>query len=316
MSALYAIGEALIDFIPQTKGVKLKEVKSFETKVGGAPANVAASVAKLGGKSYLISQLGVDAFGDLIIDTLEDTGVDTSYITRTNEANTALAFVSLTLEGERDFSFYRNPSADMLRTADNLPAEIRPEDIMQFSSVDLIPSPMKDTHIALIEKFHEAGGLVIFDPNLRFPLWPDKALLKETVQTFMPKAHILKISDEELGFITGISDVNEAIQSLFIGHTEAVIYTEGPKGATLYFKDHNVHAPGEVVTVEDTTGAGDAFIGAVIYQLLNKTQQISYLKENAYYILAFANQVGAYTTTGKGAIESLPNKNDLKLRFS
>lgn len=316
MSALYAIGEALIDFIPQTKGVKLKEVKSFETKVGGAPANVAASVAKLGGKSYLISQLGVDAFGDLIIDTLEDTGVDTSYITRTNEANTALAFVSLTLEGERDFSFYRNPSADMLRTADNLPAEIRPEDIMHFSSVDLIPSPMKDTHIALIEKFHEAGGLVIFDPNLRFPLWPDKALLKETVQTFMPKAHILKISDEELGFITGISDVNEAIQSLFIGHTEAVIYTEGPKGATLYFKDHNVHAPGEVVTVEDTTGAGDAFIGAVIYQLLNKTQQISYLKENAYDILAFANQVGAYTTTGKGAIESLPNKNDLKLRFS
>lgn len=316
MSALYAIGEALIDFIPQTKGVKLKDVKSFETKVGGAPANVAASVAKLGGKSHLISQLGVDAFGDLIIETLAETGVDTQYITRTSEANTALAFVSLTLEGERDFSFYRNPSADMLRTADGLPTDIQPTDIMHFSSVDLIPSPMKETHHTLIQKFHEANGLVIFDPNLRFPLWPDLALLKETVQVFMPEAHILKISDEELDFITGIKDVEEAIQSLFNGKTEAVIYTEGPKGATVYFKEGNVHVPGEVVTVEDTTGAGDAFIGAVIYQLLNSERQIEFLKENAYDFLSFANKVGAYTTTGKGAIESLPTLDELKLRFS
>ncbi|WP_414050586.1 carbohydrate kinase family protein [Macrococcus animalis] len=316
MNALYAIGEALIDFIPQTKGVKLKEVKSFETKVGGAPANVAASVAKLGGKSHLISQLGMDAFGDLIIETLEQTGVDTQYISRTTEANTALAFVSLTLEGERDFSFYRNPSADMLRTAANLPTDINPTDIMHFSSVDLIPSEMKETHRVLINQFHEAKGLVIFDPNLRFPLWPDLVLLKSTVHEFMSKAHILKISDEELEFITGINDVETAIQSLFEGNTEAIIYTEGSKGATVYFKDGKVHVPGEVVTVEDTTGAGDAFIGAVIYQLLNSNQQLEYLKEHAHDILSFANKVGAYTTTGKGAIESLPTLKELKLRFS
>lgn len=315
MSSLYAIGEALIDFIPETKGVKLKDVKSFETKVGGAPANVAASVAKLGGKSFLISQLGVDAFGDLIIETLNGVGVDTTYISRTAEANTALAFVSLTSEGERDFSFYRNPSADMLKAADDLPEAIKSSDIMHFSSVDLIPSPMKETHRALIEKFHQASGLVIFDPNLRFPLWPDLSLLKSTVQEFMPKAHILKISDEELEFITGIADVDRAIQSLFIGNTEAVIYTQGKDGATVYFKDSHLHVPGVQVTVEDTTGAGDAFIGAVIYQLLKSETQIAYLKENAHEILSFANKVGAITTTAKGAIESLPTLESLKLQF-
>ncbi|MCE4958026.1 carbohydrate kinase family protein [Macrococcoides caseolyticum] len=316
MSALYAIGEALIDFIPQTKGVKLKEVKGFEPKVGGAPANVAACVAKLGGKSHLVSQLGNDAFGDLIIDTLERTGVDTRYISRTHEANTALAFVSLTHEGERDFSFYRNPSADMLKTSERLPEDITAHDIMHFSSVDLVPSPMKETHNVLIDNFHQANGLVIFEPNLRFPLWNDLNLLKDTVQAYLPKAHILKISDEELEFITGIKDVNEAIQSLFNGYTEAVIYTEGAKGATVYFKDKFTHVPGEVVTVQDTTGAGDAFIGAVIYQLLQTPIPIEHLKGNAHEILAFANKVGAFTTMGKGAIESLPTHSDLQLRFS
>ncbi|GGB11115.1 carbohydrate kinase [Macrococcus hajekii] len=312
MAKLYAIGEALIDFIPHTKGVALKEVTDFETQVGGAPANVASCVAKLGKESVMLTQLGQDAFGELIVDTLEETGVDTSHITRTDEANTALAFVSLTAEGERDFAFYRKPSADMLMTAEAVQdIPFTRNDILHFCSVALVPSAMKEAHIAAIERMTTAGGTIIFDPNLRLPLWPSHAALNETVKEFMPKAHILKISDEELSFITGSSDP-AVISTLFTGLTEVVIYTEGAKGASIYTKQGKIasHA-GYQVQVEDTTGAGDAFIGSVIYQLLDK-RTVETLIQEADDILAFSNAVGALTTTKKGAIHSLPDFNDIK----
>ncbi|WP_414053380.1 carbohydrate kinase family protein [Macrococcus equi] len=304
MAKLYAIGEALIDFIPHTKGVALKHVGSFETQVGGAPANVASCVAKLGKSSALLTQLGNDAFGDLIVDTLNEAGVDTSYIQITDEANTGLAFVSLTEDGERDFAFYRKPSADMLM--DGVEVTFSTDDILHFCSVDLIPSPMKETHIKVIDQMHAAGGTVIFDPNLRFPLWPSEAELKATVLEFLPLAHIVKISDEELAFITGSTDT-ASIQDLFTGHTEVVIYTEGANGASIYTKDGCIgRHDGYKVEVQDTTGAGDAFIGATIYQLLGN-YATEYIQQEAQAILAFSNAVGALTTTKKGAIQSLPD---------
>ncbi|MCU7558195.1 carbohydrate kinase family protein [Macrococcus capreoli] len=309
MAKLYAIGEALIDFIPHTKGVALKDVSSFNTQVGGAPANVASCVAKLGKSSALITQLGQDAFGDLIEETLYKVGVDTSYIMRTNEANTGLAFVSLTEDGERDFAFYRKPSADMLMQGTNV--DFTEQDILHFCSVDLIPSPMKDTHIQVIQQMHATGGTVVFDPNLRFPLWPSSIALRNTVQAFLPLAHIVKISDEELEFITG-SNHTDSIMTLFHGHTEVVIFTEGANGASIYTKKGRIaHHDGFKVKVQDTTGAGDAFIGATIYQLLGQ-DVISYLINNAKEILTFSNAVGALTTTQNGAIQSLPNLSMVK----
>ena len=311
MGKLYAIGEALIDYIPHTKGVKLKEVKDFEVQVGGAPANVSATVAKLGGQSALISQLGEDSFGNLIVDTLSNIGVDTSHISRIKHANTALAFVSLTSEGERDFSFYRNPSADMLLSEKEIQLDIQQDDILHFSSVALVPSPMKEAHEYCIDQFTKAGATIVFDPNLRFPLWPNLDALKETVQTFCKKAHILKISDEELEFITGIKDEKLAIQSLLNGVTEAVIYTKGKHGAEVHFKDGFESSEGFTVHVEDTTGAGDSFIGAINYQLLQHEDKLAALRTHATAMLRFANAVGAITTTKKGAIQSLPSIDDV-----
>ncbi|TDM26817.1 carbohydrate kinase [Macrococcoides caseolyticum] len=309
MTKLYAIGEALIDFIPQTKGAALKNVAAFDTQVGGAPANVASCVAKLGKSSVLLTQLGNDAFGDLIIDTLDEIGVDTSFIQRTDEANTGLAFVSLTEDGERDFAFYRKPSADMLMN--HVEVNFTSADILHFCSVDLIPSAMKDTHVQVIEQMHAAGGTVVFDPNLRFPLWPSKEALKETVLEFLPQAHIIKISDEELEFLTGSSHT-DSIQSLFNGYTQVVIYTQGANGASIYTKDGCIAShPGYTVNVQDTTGAGDAFIGATIYQLLGH-DAIQYIKQHAAAILSFSNSVGALTTTNKGAIQSLPALLDIR----
>ncbi|EHJ07213.1 carbohydrate kinase family protein [Staphylococcus simiae] len=310
MRRLYAIGEALIDFIPNTTNVKLKDVATFSRQVGGAPCNVACAVQKLGQQAHMITQLGNDAFGDRIIETIADIGVDVSYIKRTDEANTALAFVSLAEDGQRDFSFYRKPSADMLYHEDNIAElQLTSQDIMHFCSVDLVESPMKQAHHAMIDNMLAAKGTVVFDPNVRLPLWDDPEDCRRAILEFIPYAHIVKVSDEELAFITGIKDEDEAIQSLFKGNVEVVIYTKGKDGAVAYLKNgQTISHEGFKVTAVDTTGAGDAFIGAVISKLLaSNTKDLTTLFENeGQEILAFSNKVAAKVTTEYGAIESLP----------
>lgn len=310
MKRLLAIGEALIDFIPSTTDSKLKDVEMFSRQVGGAPCNVACTATKLGGNAEMITQLGQDAFGDLIVETLDNLGVGTQYLKRTNEANTALAFVSLTKEGERDFSFYRKPSADMLYSIDAVSAiDVNENDVLHFCSVDLVESPMKYAHKKLIEKVTHVGGTIVFDPNVRLPLWKNEADCKSAVHEFIPLAHIVKISDEELEFVTGITDENQTIQWLFQGNVDAVIYTKGADGATVYFKDGNeISQQGFKVKAIDTTGAGDAFIGALISKLLisDSTDLIAVLKNEGKAILEFSNYVAATVTTKYGAISSIP----------
>lgn len=310
MKRLLAIGEALIDFIPNTTDSKLKDVEKFSRQVGGAPCNVACTATKLGGNAEMITQLGQDAFGDLIVETLENIGVGTQYVSRTDEANTALAFVSLTKEGERDFSFYRKPSADMLYNTDAVSNIVVTEnDMLHFCSVDLVESPMKYAHKELIEKVTNAGGTIVFDPNVRLPLWKNEADCKSAIHEFIPLAHIIKISDEELEFVTGITDEKQAIQWLFQGNVNAVIYTKGADGAVIYFKGGNeISQHGFKVKAIDTTGAGDAFIGALISRLLisDSVDVITVLKSEGERILEFSNYVAAMVTTKYGAISSIP----------
>jgi len=310
---LYSIGEVLIDFIPLQKGRPLKDVTSFERAPGGAPANVAAAVAKYGGCASMITKIGEDAFGDFILDQLSDVGVKTDKVLRTTDANTGLAFVSLRENGERDFSFYRNPSADLLLTAVEVNDEwFTKNDILHFCSVDLVESPMKQAHIKAIKSIISKGGIVSFDPNVRLPLWKNPEACKNTILDFIPLSHIVKISDEELEFITDITDVEEAISTLFRGEVKAIIYTKGSKGAELYVNDKKFESKGFKVKVQDTTGAGDAFIGGILFKLLeNKATQanlVELFEKNYEELLAFANASGALTTTGKGAISSLPDR--------
>lgn len=313
MGQLYSIGEVLIDFIPLQKGRPLKDVTSFERAPGGAPANVAAAVAKYGGCASMITKIGEDAFGDFILDQLSDVGVKTDKVLRTTDANTGLAFVSLRENGERDFSFYRNPSADLLLTAVEVNDEwFTKNDILHFCSVDLVESPMKQAHIKAIKSIISKGGIVSFDPNVRLPLWKNPEACKNTILDFIPLSHIVKISDEELEFITDITDVEEAISTLFRGEVKAIIYTKGSKGAELYVNDKKFESKGFKVKVQDTTGAGDAFIGGILFKLLeNKATQanlVELFEKNYEELLAFANASGALTTTGKGAISSLPDR--------
>lgn len=313
MGKVYSIGEVLIDFIPEQKGKALKEVDTFEKLPGGAPANVAIAVAKYGGQSSMITKLGEDAFGDYLVDILIENNVEIDKVFRTKEANTGLAFVSVKENGERDFSFYRNPSADLLLTEDEIKEEwFTKEDILHFCSVDLVESPMKYAHKKAIQYVKDKGGIVSFDPNIRLSLWDDHNECKETVQAFLPLAHIVKVSDEELEFITGLTDEKEAIRSLFVGDVVAVVFTKGAEGAELHLKTQSFYSSGFKVTVSDTTGAGDAFIGGLLYMLTANKVQLSnieqILEDKNEDILAFANASGALTASVKGAIHAAPAK--------
>ncbi len=197
---------------------------SFHLNVlrGGAPANVAATVAKLGGMSSIISKVGHDAFGEFLAEQLKVVGVKTDKLLRTKEANTALAFVSLREDGERDFSFYRNPSADLLFSDNEIEEDWFNEgDILHFCSVDLIESPMKYAHKKAIKQAKDKGCLISFDPNVRLPLWDCPETCRETILEFLPEADLVKIADEELAFVTGIEEEREAIASLFTGRCES-----------------------------------------------------------------------------------------------
>ncbi|MUG69420.1 MULTISPECIES: carbohydrate kinase family protein [Paenibacillus] len=313
MSIVYTIGEALIDFIPTEKGIGLKDVSGFERAAGGAPFNVACAVAKLGGSSSFIGKLGRDAFGDFLVETMSGIGVDVRHVLRTGEAKTGLAFVSLSSDGNRDFSFYRNPSADMLLAADEIGGiPFGNGDILHFCSVDLIEAPVKYAHLQAIEAVKAMGGIVSFDPNVRLPLWSSPEACRRTILAFLPKAHIVKISDEELAFVTGLEDEEQAIASLFTGDVRHVVYTKGAAGAVWYTADERVAVPGHSVTVADTTGAGDAFIGALLYQLHTRELPVNGLEPGVIHeMLAYANAAGAIATTRKGAVSSLPGNEDV-----
>ncbi len=317
MKKLVAIGEALIDFIPTEKGCSLGEVDTFHPVTGGAPANVCGAYTKLGGTSEMITQLGNDAFGDKIEKDLKGFGIQTEHIIRTDEANTCLAFVSLMEDGNREFSFYRKPSADMLLQKQDINEKwFENSFALHFCSVSLGEYPMKYAHKTAIEYAKKAGAIISFDPNIRLPLWNDHKALKNTVLEFLPYADILKISDEELEFITGYQTIEQAKEILFQGNVKVVIFTKGAEGAEVYTNHMKATSEGKKVKALDTTGAGDAFIGSFLYQLSADgmtAETLSDLSEQkAVEYMNFSNAYCAYSIQGKGAIASYATMEDMK----
>lgn len=316
--ALLAIGEALVDFIPDRTGCDFDEVKSFSPSVGGAPANVCAAFAKLGGRARLITQLGNDLFGKKVEKELYGNGVDTSLVSFTDRANTALAFVSLAPDGNRTFSFYRNPCADMLFDASQVRAEwFEDAFALHFCSVSLGNFPMKKAHTAAVEYARKNGVIISFDPNLRFPLWKSRTELKNAVDEFLPFADILKISEEELEFICGESDIEQALKKLFRGNVEVVIYTCGKNGAWAFTRKAKAFSKAPQVSVADTTGAGDAFIGSFLWRLYDsgvQRQSLGLLDAEALQKhLDFSNAFCALSVTRYGAISSYPTIDEMKI---
>ena len=308
---LFSIGEALIDMIPTRSGCEFSEVPSFMPRIGGAPANVCGAFARLGGQAALLTQLGNDPFGHMLADRLAGYGIDVSRVPFTDAANTALAFVSLGTDGSRTFSFYRNPSADLLYAADQIdPDWFRDAFALHFCSVGLVESPIRGAHSAAIRAVQDAGALVSFDPNLRFPLWPDREALRRTVWEFLPQADILKISDEELEFLTGTADIRAALPALFTGRVQLILYTCGSAGAYAFTRAAEGFAPCTPVRAVDTTGAGDGFIGSFLWQLHRAGVTAASLPglsaETLTEALRLSNAFCGVSVQAHGAIDSYP----------
>jgi len=309
---IFTIGEILIDFISTTKGVSLQDSDCFEKKAGGAPANVAAVVSRLGGKSAFIGKLGMDPFGKYLFSVLEGLKVKTDYLSFTKKGKTALAFVSLKDDGNRDFTFYGENSAHTHLTENDIDKNWFSNSILHFGSIGLLSPTSKEAHLKAIKSTREQSGIASFDPNIRLSLFNNKEAYKKLVCETIPLCDLIKISSEEIEFITGIKDCNEAIKALFVGNVSTVIYTKGPEGAELHTKDFHVSSKAINVEVKDTTGAGDAFIGSFLYKLATLNMNINEIsKETALEILDFANLVATISITKRGAITSFPTKNEV-----
>lgn len=313
MGKLIAIGEALIDFMPRETGVPLADVCVFEKAPGGAPANAAACAARLGARSMLITQLGDDGFGDYLVKTLRGAGVDVSAVLRTDKAPTGLAFVSLHADGEREFLFYRTPSADMLLEPESVGSLwFKKGDILHFCSVALNSEPMRRSHRQAVEHARNHDMLISFDVNLRFPLWPDKEELRRTIFDFIPGVQLLKTGCEELMFLTGLGH-DESIASM-LERVPALLVTYGKNGAALNMRDRCVFHPGYGTPAVDTTGAGDAFIGSFLASLLETDAEAiqSIDDKSIYAILERAHAVASLVVSKKGAINAMPDSAEVR----
>ncbi len=299
--SIICFGELLIDFVALESGVTVDQASGFIKAPGGAPANVAVGVTRLGHPAAFIGQVGADPFGHFLVDVLESEGVDVSGLRFHADARTALAFVALAEGGERSFVFYRHPSADMLMTPDDVATDvIAGGKIFHFGSITLInePSASATHHAAQTARAHDL--IISYDPNLRLALWPDADSARAGMLAGLDYAHIVKISDEEVVFLTGGDD----IRPLWRQQTKLIIVTHGADGATAYTPDAApLHVPGMPVQAVDTTGAGDSFVAGLLTSILENPED--YL-DKLESILRFANVCGALTTTQRGAIPALP----------
>lgn len=317
MPDIVTLGEALIDLVSTQSGVSLAEAPGFVRAAGGAPANVAVALARLGNSAGFIGKVGADPFGDFLRRTLSDEGVDTSCMLSEESARTALAFVSLMGEGERDFVFYRNPSADMFLAESDIDAGYLADcRIFHHGSISLITEPNRTATWVARQTAASAGAVISYDPNIRLSLWPDAEEARAGAREAVTGAHLIKVSTEELTFITGHEDLDRGCDAILEMGVKLVTVTLGAAGS--YYKTAAVsgRVPGFKVDVVDTTGAGDAFAAGVLSGLvpfLKQGRGICDLEQDDYYrILRLANAVGALVTTERGVIPSLPTRAEVE----
>ncbi|KAG4395044.1 hypothetical protein AAZX31_20G141400 [Glycine max] len=304
-------GEILIDFVPTVGGVSLAEAPAFKKAPGGAPANVAVGISRLGGSSAFVGKVGADEFGYMLADILKQNDVETSGMKFDPNARTALAFVTLRADGEREFLFFRNPSADMLLQESELDKNlIKKAKIFHYGSISLIDEPCKSAHLAAMRFAKESGCILSYDPNLRLALWPSAEAARDGIMSIWDQADVIKISEDEITFLTGGDDPyddNVVLKKLFHPNLKLLIVTEGSEGCRYYTKEFKGRVAGVKVKPVDTTGAGDAFVSGIIYSLASD-QSLFQNEEHLRKALHFANVCGAITVTERGAIPALPTK--------
>lgn len=309
MADIVCLGEALIDLVPTVSGVGLAAAETFVKAAGGAPANVAAGVARLFVSAGFLGAVGDDGFGHFLADTLAAAGVALAGLRFTDTAPTAIAAVSLRADGDREFVFYGNPAAHMMYAPDDVDeAVIRQARILHFGSISLIGGPARAATLRAIDIAQANGVRVSFDPNLRLSLWPDAEAARAGMRLGLTKANIVKIGEEEVHFLQGDScDTVEGARALWHPELELMAITRGTRGALWLDADTQGEEPGYKVAAIDTTGAGDAFMAGLLVGLVYHPEAIN---DHAMLgrVIRFANATGALTTTKRGAIPSIPDR--------
>ena len=308
MTDAICLGELLIDFVPTVTGVTLVEATAFKQAPGGAPANVAVGLSRLGVSSGFMGKVGDDPFGHFLARTLAEAGVDVSALRYATEARTALAFVSLRADGEREFTFYRHPSADMLYAPTEVDeAYVRGACLLHFGSISLISEPSRGATLRAVELAREAGLLVSYDPNLRSGLWADAKAARAGIRLGWPEADVVKVSEEELEFLTGDPNPADAARKLWHDRLRLLAVTRGHLGCRYFTATSSGEVASFAVAAVDTTGAGDGFMAGLLRGLLLDGPEAAVRDETRLRaICRFANAVGALTTTERGAIPALP----------
>ncbi len=309
---VFCIGELLIDFVAENQGADLTKASLFSKKAGGAPANVACAISKLGGKSAFIGCVGEDPFGTYLINTLEACDVDLSLVQR-SDTFTTLAFVSLAENGERDFVFSRG--ADRELTYDSsIKNNFRDEMVHLGAATALLGGPLEKAYGHYLFDAITENAFISFDPNYRSDLWHgnEDTFIKKCMP-YIEKSHLCKFSLEEARMLSGKSSLDEVSDVLHGIGTGIIAITLGSEGTWVSTRNSRRTIPSIPVNPVDTTGAGDAFIGCLLQQI-SELPSHSHLLENDKLLIemiGMANKAGALTTTGYGAIDSLPDINQL-----
>jgi len=310
---ILCFGEALIDFHSDGRDAR-GFPRSFVPYAGGAPANVAVAVARLGGAAAFAGMLGKDLFGDFLLDSLHQAGVDTSGTARTGEANTALAFVALDAHGERSFSFYRPPSADLLFRPEHFSdATFRDVAVFHVCSNSMTDPQLAETTREGMRRAHDAGALVSFDLNLRPALWPHGIDPRPLVWPALHLADVVKLSAEEFAWLA-VDGEEAALEKLWEGRARLLVVTDGSNTLRWFHPDADGEVPVYAVPAVDTTAAGDAFVGGLLCQLAAldaTTDRLEHLiteLPRLHATLRFAAACGALTVTRQGSFTAMPDE--------
>lgn len=307
-----ALGELLIDFTEN--GISAQGNPVLEANPGGAPCNVLAMLNKLGKKTAFIGKVGNDTFGRQLAEEVQQSGTDTTNLILDDTVHTTLAFVHTFPDGEREFSFYRNPGADMMLKKEEVMEDIIKEaKIFHFGTLSSTHEGVREATRYAIDIAKESGTLISFDPNLREPLWNTLEDARKEIEYGLSKCDILKISDNELEFMTGTKDYSKGIEIIREQHDIRIVFlTLGKDGSRAYYKDLTAEQPtfSEIKAIEKT-GAGDTFEGCALNYLLEHDFD-SLKEENLSELLLFANAGASLITTRKGALKVMPEKSEIE----
>ena len=311
MLDITAVGEILIDLTQS--GTTGQGIPRFDANPGGAPANLAVAAARLGAKTAFIGKVGRDSFGAFLKKTMMDNRVDVSGMVTDPAQHTTLAVVALDSDGERTFSFYRDPSADVALSVEDLKPELLQKTrIVHIGSVSLTADPARTATLSAAKMGKAAGALISYDPNYRESLWPDRATAVEWMKAPLPMVDILKVSEEELPLLTGTEDLEAGTAALEQLGVRLIFVTLGPDGAFYRFRGRTGRVPGVRCVVGDTNGAGDTFFGAALSKIARFPGLEGLTVPALEEIAAFANRAASVTTSRHGAIPAMPSLEELE----